>query len=98
MLHSVPDTTALCGVLPVNGHSEQKPAAAVSFEVSAGGTMEDKQVSCSLPTVFMCPCRGRKEPYLEDMGLPLVPGSSLKSACVKTPVIPEVLGSALAPH
>lgn len=91
-----------CGTLPVKAHSRQMPAA-VSFEVRAGGTVEEKQVSCS-PLCSCVPAEAGKcltlNASLRGHGTapwPLVPGSSLKSACVKTPVIPEV-GNALAPH
>lgn len=85
-------TAQLFCVHSVNAHSRQKPAA-VSFEVSAGGTMEEKQVSCSPLSSEAGKSLNLNAPWL------LFSGSSLKSVRVKTPVIPEVIvGSALAPH
>lgn len=60
----------LCGIMAAisaNAQSTQRPAS-VSFEVSADGTMVLHMFCCReetgilLPAVFICLCRGRKEP------------------------------------
>lgn len=73
-----------CGTFCVSAHSRQEPAAAVSFEVSAGGTMEEKQVSYS-PLPSCVPAETGKSltlnASLRGRGMapwPLVSGSSLK--------------------
>lgn len=64
-------TQLFCGTLPVNAHRKQRPVAAVGFEVSAGGTVEEKQVSCS-PLSSCVPAEAGKSltlnASLEDVG------------------------------